>query len=58
MERSRNLVLTEQEHRALLAMLDVACKGGGLSVAETCIVLAKKIQAAEATTADGAAQAD
>lgn len=41
------ITLTEQERGALLAMLDLAVKGGGLRVAETCVVLAKKIEAAQ-----------
>lgn len=39
--------LTEQERAALLRLIDVAVKGGGLSVAEAAVVLAKKIEAAE-----------
>lgn len=39
--------LTEQERAALLRLIDVAVKGGGLPVAEAAVVLAKKLDAAE-----------
>ena len=40
------LELNEQERGALLRLLDVAVKGGGLVVAEAAVVLAKKIDSA------------
>lgn len=39
-----NLPLTDQEQTALLRVLDIATKAGGLEVAETTIHFAKKIQ--------------
>lgn len=38
--------LTEQEAQALLGLLDVAVKAGGLQVAQHAIPLALKVQAA------------
>lgn len=43
------LELNEQERSALLRLLDVAVKGGGLAVAEAAVVLAKKIDSARQT---------
>lgn len=40
------LELTKQEQIALLQLLDIAVKAGGLPVAEASIQLAQKIQAA------------
>lgn len=40
------LELTKQEQTALLQLLDIAVKAGGLSVAEASIQLAQKIQVA------------
>lgn len=38
--------LSEQEIQAALTLFDLAVKAGGLNVAESAIVLAKKFQAA------------
>lgn len=38
--------LTEQEAQALMTCLDHAVKGSGLVIAETAVVLAKKVQEA------------
>ena len=35
--------LTTQEAQALLQLIDLACKAGGVNVAEACLVLSKKI---------------
>ena len=42
-----NLSLTIEEGRALVALLDVAVKSQGLSVAPAAVVLAKKIDDAD-----------
>ena len=34
---------TTQEAEALTALIDIACKSGGLRVAEACVVLLKKL---------------
>ena len=39
-----HLSLTEQEAQALITCLDHAVKGSGLTIAETAVVLAKKLQ--------------
>jgi len=43
------LEFTDQELRALQAVLDLACKAGGMQIAPTCVVLANKLQQASAT---------
>lgn len=42
------ITLTEQERAALVAMLNLAVQHSGLRVAETCVVLAKKLESAKA----------
>jgi len=37
------LEMTEQEKNAVLALFDLAVKGGGMQVAEAAVVLSKKI---------------
>jgi hypothetical protein len=44
------LELNEQEKLALLQLLDLAVKAGGLGVAEAALVLARKVKDAEETT--------
>jgi len=44
------LEFTDQELRALQAVLDLACKAGGMQIAPTCVLLAHKLQQASATT--------
>ena len=39
--------LTTQESQVLVNLLDIACKAGGLQVAEACVVLTRKIGAAQ-----------
>mgnify|MGYP001211982889 FL=1 len=39
--------LTTQEAQVLVNLLDIACKAGGLPVAEACLVFVKKIKDAE-----------
>ena len=34
---------TQQEAQALVQLIDMACKAGGMAVAEACIALTKKI---------------
>lgn len=43
------LELTNEEAQALVALIDFAVKAQGLRVAETAVVLAKKIEAAAKT---------
>jgi hypothetical protein len=51
------IIFEEAEARALVGLIDMACKAGGLQVAEACVVLTKKIEAAskEAATMQRAA---
>ena len=43
----KHIELSEEEIGAMLQLFDLAVKAGGLNVAESAIVLAKKLQAAQ-----------
>ena len=54
-EPTTAVALTVEEAKALLALMDLAVKAGGLQVAEAATVLAKKIAPATSETADSQA---
>lgn len=44
------MILTEEEKRILLGIIDVACKAGGISIARQCIYFYEKISKNENKT--------
>lgn len=50
---TRQIEFTDEEVRGLTALLDLACKSGGLQVAENCIYFMRKLTPPAAPPKEG-----